>query len=238
MNKTPSETLDFFRAFHAAYTSRDDRSVWFFPPALCFAAAREAQHGRSDIELGVQNVFWEAAGAFTGEISAPMARSAGATLVLIGHSERRHVFGETDAEVGRKAAASIEAGLHPTICVGETLAERKAERLEEVLGRQLEGALALLSAEAIAGVTLAYEPVWAIGTGVNATPADASSAHGWLRSRLRDRIGEAAARIPILYGGSVKPDNAAELLAATDVDGLLVGGASLDPASFASIASV
>jgi triosephosphate isomerase len=238
MNKTPEETRAFFCAFGQQYSERADRSVWFFPPTVCLNAAIDELKDRPDIELGVQNIHWENAGAFTGEISAHMAQSAGATLVLIGHSERRHVFGETDEEVGRKAAAATEIGLHPTICVGETLAEREGGRLEEVLGRQLDAALAQLSNETAATITLAYEPVWAIGTGVNATPEDAASAHAWLRERLRGRLGDGAARVPILYGGSVKPDNAGTLLAASDVDGLLVGGASLDPSSFARIAGV
>lgn len=238
MNKAPADTRAFFNSFLELHAVRDDRSVWFFPPSLSLAAAREALSERPDIELGVQNIHWEAEGAFTGEISAPIAKGAGATLVLIGHSERRHVFGETDAQVGRKSAAALAAGLHPTICVGETLAERKAGRLEEVLGRQLAAALEPLAPEDVAGITLAYEPVWAIGTGVNATPDDAAAAHHWLRQRLRDRIGDPSAGIPILYGGSVKPDNARDLLAAGDVDGLLVGGASLDPDTFHRISSV
>lgn len=237
MNKTPQETRAFFAAFTAAFAPRADRSVWVFPPAICFAAAREAIGDRHDIALGVQNLHWETAGAFTGEISAPMAAAAGATLALVGHSERRHVFGETDEQVGRKAAAALAAGLLPTVCVGETLEERKAGRLEEVLARQLDAALAWLGPSDAGRFVLAYEPVWAIGTGVNATPADASAAHAYLRARLTGQLAAGSSGVPILYGGSVKPDNAAELLAAKDVDGLLVGGASLDPTSFARIAA-
>src|SRR5690606_7721820 len=178
---------------------------------------------------------WETHGAFTGEVSAPMARQAGASLVLCGHSERRHVFGETDEEVGRKAAAAFAAGLVPMICVGETLEEREAGRLQEVVLRQLDAALAPIDEQDLSRVVVAYEPVWAIGTGRNATPEDAAAAHAILRTSLRKRLGEGAADVPILYGGSVKPDNAAGLMAADDVDGLLVGGASLDSDGFGRI---
>ncbi len=235
MHKGPGETRAFFEAFLAASAARSDRTVAFFPSALALTTARDALRGRSDILLGVQNIHWETHGAFTGETSAPMAADAGAQLVLCGHSERRHVFGESDEDVGRKAAAAFAAGLRPLICVGETLEEREAGRLEEVVLRQLDAALAPLAASDLPEVVIAYEPVWAIGTGRNATPADASAAHGVLRERLRARVDDAAAAVPILYGGSVKPDNAAGLLAAADVDGLLVGGASLDPAGFARI---
>jgi triosephosphate isomerase (TIM) len=167
-----------------------------------------------------------------------MAAQAGARFVLAGHSERRHVFGETDDEVGRKSAAVLASGMVLIACVGEKLDEREAGRLQEVLLRQLDAVLDALPADAAASIVIAYEPVWAIGTGVNATPADASEAHAVIRHRLTGRYGEdAAGGVPILYGGSVKPANAAELLAADGVDGLLVGGASLEPATFAAIAS-
>jgi triosephosphate isomerase (TIM) len=236
MNLGPEETTSYFAGFLREHDVRDDRTVLFFPPALSLAAARAALRDRADIGLGVQNIHWESGGAFTGELSAAMAAQAGAGFVLAGHSERRHVFGETDDEVGRKAAAALGAGLVVIVCVGETLDERKAGRLEAVLLRQLDAATAALPAGAESRVLLAYEPVWAIGTGVVATPADAADAHAVLRRRLADRWGdEGAERIPVLYGGSVKPDNAAELLAARGVDGLLVGGASLEPVAFAAI---
>jgi triosephosphate isomerase len=168
-----------------------------------------------------------------------MAAEAGAQWALAGHSERRHGFGETDLIVARKAAAAFEAGLLPVVCVGETLEERQAGQLEAVLSRQLGAVLELLPPDRLRRLVLAYEPVWAIGTGVNATPSDASSAHAVLRGMLGRRLGAAhTAAVPILYGGSVKPDNAAALLAAEGVDGLLVGGASLDPAGFAMLAGV
>ncbi len=235
MHKGPSETGAFFQAFLDQLHLPTDRTVLFFPPAISLAAARAALGERSDVLLGVQNIHWETQGAFTGEISAAMAADAGARIVLCGHSERRHVFGETDEEVGRKAAAAFAAGLVPMICVGETLEEREADRLRDVVLRQLDAALASIDDADFPRLLVAYEPVWAIGTGRNATPADAATAHAILRARLRERIGAAAADIPILYGGSVKPDNAAGLLAAPDVDGLLVGGASLDPAAFRAI---
>jgi triosephosphate isomerase len=235
MFKGPSETAAFFAAFLPRYQARQDRSLIFFPPAICLAAARAALVDRPDIALGVQNIHWEKQGAFTGETAAPMAADAGARLVLIGHSERRHVFGETDEQVGRKIAATLAAGLTPVVCVGEKLDERQGGQLEAVLSRQLDAALAALTTAA--EFLLAYEPVWAIGTGVNATPDDASAAHAFLRGRLRQALGAQADQTPILYGGSVKPDNAGALLAAADVDGLLVGGASLDPEGFATIAA-
>ncbi len=238
MHKGPSETRDFFRDFTARYAPRADRTVIFFPPAISLSAAAAALAGREDIALGVQNVYWEPQGAFTGETSIPMARDAGARYTLIGHSERRHIFGESDEDVRRKTAAALDGGLTPVVCLGETLEQREAGRVEAVILGQLDAALEGLDPERIARIVIAYEPVWAIGTGKNATPADASAAHGVLRRRLAERVGdEAARRIPILYGGSVKPANAAELLAAPDVDGLLVGGASLDPAGFAEIAT-
>jgi triosephosphate isomerase len=238
MNKSPREARDFFRVFCAAYAPRHDRTVVLFPPFVSLAACAEATAQRDDILLGVQNIYWQRAGAFTGEISAPLAAAAGARFTLAGHSERRHIFRETDDEVGRKAAAAVDAGLVPIVCVGETLEERREGRLEEVLDRQLAGAISPEGRALEPRFLLAYEPVWAIGTGVNATPDDASAAHCLLRARLADRFGVARARaLPILYGGSVKPENCAELLAASDVDGLLVGGASLDAEGFARIAA-
>jgi triosephosphate isomerase len=239
MYKGPAETTRFFDAFLSAYSPREDRTVIFFPSSLSLAAAITAVRSRPDIGLGVQNLHWEREGAFTGETSAPMAVEAGARFTLAGHSERRHGFGETDAMVARKAEAAFDAGLRPIVCVGETLEERRAGRLEEVLDRQLSAVLDRLAEERLSALVLAYEPVWAIGTGVNATPEDASAAHAVLRACLEKRLSNAGAHAtPILYGGSVKPDNAGTLLSASGVDGLLVGGASLDPTGFARIAAV
>ena len=227
------------RAFFARLSLGDvpaERELIVFPPAVSLTAAAAAPGRDARVRLGVQNIHWEDQGAFTGEISAPMALEAGARFALAGHSERRHVFGETDEQVARKVEAARRHRLVPVVCVGETLAERRAGRVEEVILRQLDAVLEALGREERALV--AYEPVWAIGTGETATPEDASAAQGTLRRRLAEVWGdEAAAAVALLYGGSVKPENAAELLAAPDVDGVLVGGASLDPASFATIAA-
>jgi triosephosphate isomerase len=236
MNHGPSDTARFFTDFLALLEPADDRTVVFFPPALSFAAAREALQGRPDVRLGVQNVYWEASGAFTGELSVAMAKDAGAELVLIGHSERRHVFGETSEETAKKVRAVLDGGLTPVLCVGETIDERRAERAEAVVAEQLAPVLAILSAREIGELVVAYEPVWAIGTGVTATPQDAATMHRAVRERLAAAFGqEAADAVPVLYGGSVKPDNAAELMSQPGVDGVLVGGASLDANGFAAI---
>ena len=236
MNHGPSETARFFADFLAVHQPRDDRSVVVFPPALSFAAAREVVRGRPDVLLGVQNVYWETQGAFTGELSAAMAADAGAALVLVGHSERRWVFGETSEDAARKVRAVLDAGLVPVLCVGEKIEERRAGREEEVVASQLQPVLDAVSMDEARSLVVAYEPVWAIGTGETATPADAGAMHHAIREHLRTAYGaEVADRIPILYGGSVKPDNAAELLATEGVDGVLVGGASLDARGFAAI---
>ncbi|HEX2077832.1 MAG TPA: triose-phosphate isomerase [Longimicrobium sp.] len=236
MNHGPAETARFFADFLALVEPADDRTVAFFPPALSFAAAREALQGRPDVRLGVQNVYWEASGAFTGEISVAMAREAGAELVLIGHSERRHVFGETSEETARKVRAVLDGGLVPVLCVGETIDERRAGREQVVVAGQLAPALAVVRPDEVGELVVAYEPVWAIGTGVTATPQDAAAMHRAVRQRLAGAFGaEAAGAVPILYGGSVKPENAAELMSQHGVDGVLVGGASLDPNGFAAI---
>jgi triosephosphate isomerase len=236
MNHGPTEAAAFMRTFLAAYRDRADRTVVFFPPALSVSTVLAAIAGRSAMRVGVQNVHSEASGAFTGEISAPMAADAGAQLALVGHSERRHVFGERDDDAGAKCAAVLRAGLIPMLCVGEKLEERERGETDVVVLRQLGAGLAKLSGEEVARVHIAYEPVWAIGTGHTATPADASVVHGVIRRALRERVGARAAAIPVLYGGSVKRDNARALLDSPDVNGLLVGGASLEPHSWLAIA--
>ncbi|GMV04297.1 MAG: triosephosphate isomerase [Gemmatimonadota bacterium] len=234
MHHGPRDTRAFFSGLTLP-PNAGAHEVLVFPPALSLASAISSPERDPRVQLGVQNVHWEDKGAFTGEVSAAMAREAGAAFALIGHSERRHVFGETDEDVARKVRACRRHGLVPVVCVGETLDERRGGRVEEVILGQLDAALAALL-EAEGRFLLAYEPVWAIGTGETATPADASAAQGALRARLDERVGPAkSTRVPILYGGSVKPDNAAELMAARDVDGVLVGGASLDPTSFAAL---
>jgi triosephosphate isomerase len=213
-------------------------TVGFFPNAVALAAVAEAANGReSQVLVGAQNLYHEPEGAFTGEISADMILSAGARGVVLGHSERRHIFGETSEQVGRKVARALEAGLIPVLCVGETLEEREDGRTENVVEEQLLGGLADLSPEAASRVVIAYEPVWAIGTGKTATPEQGQAVQQFLRTRLGDHLGSAelADGIQILYGGSVKPANAKDLIAQPDIDGFLVGGASLDADSFLKI---
>ena len=236
MHKGPESARKFCREFIQVAPPVSGRTILVFPPALSVGTVRDAL-SEHRIGVGVQNIHWEEQGAFTGEISASMAKESGATHALVGHSERRHVFGETDEETARKVAAALAHGLVPILCVGETIEERKAGRLEEVILRQLDAATTALDPRDLRRLLIAYEPVWAIGTGETATPADAADAHARLRERLRERLGDHAAGVPILYGGSVKPNNAGELLAAGDVDGVLVGGASLDPRDFAKIAA-
>lgn len=235
MNHSPADATAFIRTFLANFGKRQDRSVIFFPPALSFGAVVSALKDRPDIQLGVQNIHWEDKGAFTGENSAPIARGAGAKYVLVGHSERRHVFGETEVETGKKVAAAVRAGLTPVVCVGETLAQREAGETVSVVLGQLRAALGTLSGADAANAVIAYEPVWAIGTGRNATPADASAVHHAIRTELHAFLPSGSLAVPILYGGSVNRGNAADLLAAPEVDGLLVGGASLDAEGWSSI---
>lgn len=235
MHKGPHQTRGFFKRFDASVLESGHELV-LFPPAASLSAAFGARAETAvGIGLGVQNIHWEDEGAFTGETSAPIAANAGAEFALVGHSERRHVFGETDEETAMKVAAARRHGLTPVLCVGETLEERRAGRVEDVILRQLDAAMPELGSGK-KRFLVAYEPVWAIGTGETATPGDASAAHETLKRRLVEAVGKTdAARVAILYGGSVKPDNASELLAADHVDGVLVGGASLDAESFATI---
>jgi triosephosphate isomerase len=235
MNHGPPDAKAFMRAFLARYARSPDRTVVFFPPAVSLAAVAESLHDRSDIHIGVQNIYWEDSGAFTGEISAPIARDAGATLTLVGHSERRHVFGETNEDTAKKCAAAVRAGLKPVLCVGEKIEQRERGETEQIVLEQLRAGLEPLQNHQLTSVLIAYEPVWCIGTGRTATPDDAAVIHSVIRRELEDRIGAPASRIPILYGGSVNAGNAAALLAARNVGGLLVGGASLDGDGWAHI---
>lgn len=189
----------------------------------------------STIKIGAQNCYWEEKGAFTGEVSAALLKAAGVSHVIIGHSERRQLFGETDATVNKRLQAALKAGLIPIVCVGETLAERDAGQLQQVLSTQVAGALAGFSEAQLETLIIAYEPVWAIGTGRTATSAQAQEAHAFIRSVLSKQFAALAERTRILYGGSVKPDNTKELLSMSDVDGALVGGASLKLADFSAI---
>lgn len=233
MHVTPADARAFLSTFLGKVPPQDGRTLWFFPSAVAIEAVAGAVKDRRDIRVGAQNIYWEPKGAFTGETSIGLAASAGATAALVGHSERRHVFGETDAETGKKVKALLAAGLTPMLCVGEKLEQREVGETEAVCVRQLRAGLDGVSAADLAKVVIAYEPVWAIGTGRNATPGDASAVHRAIRAELK-AMG-AAGRIPVLYGGSVNTGNAAALLAEEEIDGVLVGGASLDPAGWATI---
>jgi triosephosphate isomerase len=232
MHLGPDDARAYLKNFRAHYNRREDREVWFFPPAVSVEAAAQAARDRGDLLMGVQDVYWEPKGAFTGAISAPLALAAGARATLVGHSERRHIFGDTDEDTRRKVGAALAAGLVPVLCVGETLAERDAGHTMAVVVRQLVGALNSLDGAAVSRVVVAYEPVWAIGTGRNATPEDAAAAHRDIRGWLQNH-GAAAPRV--LYGGSVNAKNAAALLGERELDGVLVGGASLDPEGWAQL---
>jgi triosephosphate isomerase len=205
------------------------------PPFVFLRDVAEAVRG-SQINVGGQNLYTKETGAFTGEVSGPMLRSVGCTYVIIGHSERRHILGETDDFINEKVKAALKAGLKPILCVGELLGERDAGKTEGVVQRQVEQGLAGLSSTDLAAITIAYEPVWAIGTGRNATPQQAQEVHALIRGLINQRFGAAQAdALRIQYGGSVKPDNAKALMSQPDVDGALVGGASLDADSFCVI---
>jgi triosephosphate isomerase len=232
MHIGPEDARAYFKTFRNRYQRHEGRDAWFFPPALSVETAAQAVRERADMLVGVQDIYWEPKGAFTGAISASLAVQAGARAALVGHSERRHLFGETDDDTRRKVAAALAADLVPVLCVGETLAERDAGHTLAVVNRQLAGALGGLDAATLARITIAYEPVWAIGTGRNATPKDAAAVHKEIRAWL---VARGAASTRILYGGSVNLKNAADLLAEPELDGVLVGGASLDPEAWAQL---
>lgn len=250
LNKSPKEADAFFQDFLGrlpkgglgASPTGGKKQIVFFVPALTLSASLEAgrKSSGSNLELGLQNSYWEAKGAFTGENSASVAKEMGAEWLLVGHSERRSLFGETDADTAKKVAAGFQAGLAPMLCVGETLSEREAGKTIDVVRRQLQAVLQVeaLKAKISSGsaFVIAYEPVWAIGTGKVATPEQASEVHQAIRKILTNELGEKIAQaISILYGGSVKPDNAKAIGGMPDIDGFLVGGASLEPASFAGL---
>lgn len=235
MHHGPTAATAFMRSFLATYQPRVDRTVVFFPPAPSLPAVIAAAGSRTDILVGVQNIHWAEKGAFTGEISAEIAKEAGVRMVLIGHSERRHVFGETDAQCAKKCVAATRVGLPFMLCVGEKIEQREAGETAAVVARQLREGLSHVPHLISTDFLLAYEPVWAIGTGLTASPTDASAIHTLLRSELTAMIGTRGNEIPILYGGSVNVANASTLIAAPEIDGLLVGGASLDPATWIKI---
>lgn len=235
MFKTPAETTAFFNEFLPLVADSKGKEIVINAPFVDLTAAVTSALG-SNVGIGAQNLFWENEGAYTGEISGPMLKATGCHYVVIGHSERRQYFGETDATVLKRTIAALDAGLVPIVCVGELLEERESGRTNEVLQTQFDGGIAGLSPEQFATVVIAYEPVWAIGTGKTATPDMAEETHRAIRAMVAAKFGaDAAAAVRILYGGSVKPNNVKDLMAMEDIDGGLVGGASLDAASFAAI---
>jgi triosephosphate isomerase (TIM) len=235
MFKTPDQARDFFRDFLPLVHGHDRDEIVVCPTYLAIDAAVHSSKG-SNVAIGAQDLYWQKEGAFTGEICASMLQAVGVTHVIIGHSERRQYFGETDDTVNLKLKSALEAGLIPIVCVGEVLEEREANLTDDVLRRQCLRAFNKVSAKKAHNLVVAYEPVWAIGTGKTATPQLAADAHAIIRAEAADSFGqEFAENLRILYGGSVKPENAHALMSENEIDGALVGGASLDPKSFAAI---
>ena len=232
MHLGPADARAYCASFLAKSPPVPGRETWFFPPAASLEAVAVAVKGRADLRVGAQDIHWEPKGAFTGAMSAGIAVQAGARATLVGHSERRKIFGETDADTAKKVRAALAAGLTPMLCVGEELKEREAGNTLTVVTRQLAGALDGLSAAEVQKVVLAYEPVWAIGTGRNATPQDAGAVHREIRKWV---AGHGASHPQILYGGSVNLGNIAALLGEAEIDGVLVGGASLEPDAWAQL---
>jgi triosephosphate isomerase len=237
MYKTVADTVKYVKEFRGLVKDISDVEVVIAPPFTALHAAAEAARN-SNVIIAAQDLYWEREGAFTGEISAQMIREAGAEYAIIGHSERRTLFGETDTAVNQKTVAAFAAGLTPIVCIGETLDQRDRNETLDVLDRQIKQGLEGLTGEQLTQLVIAYEPVWAIGTGRTATPAQAGEAHTHIRGRLRQWFGaEAADKCHVIYGGSVKPENARDLVGQADVDGALVGGASLDIRAFFDIIS-
>jgi len=235
MYKTVGEAVKYVKEFRSLVKDVVDVEIVLAPTFTALHAAAEAARN-SNISIAAQDLHWEREGAFTGEISASMLREAGAEYVIIGHSERRTLFGETDASVNRKTMAAVAGGLTPIVCIGETLDQRDRGETLAILDRQIKDGLDGVTGDQIAQLVIAYEPVWAIGTGRNATPAQAAEAHGHIRSRLRQWFGADAAELcHVIYGGSVKPENIGDLVTQPNVDGALVGGASLDVRGFTDI---
>jgi triosephosphate isomerase len=231
MHKNVLGTTSFFEAFVPLVSSSPHCEIVICPPFLDIANAVKSTRG-TNIRIGAQNLYWANDGAFTGEVSGPMIKASGCSWVIVGHSERRRYFGETDETVLKKTIGALDAGLTPIVCIGE----RQEKNVKTVLTEQFRGGIAGLSDQQFAAIVIGYEPIWAIGAGRTATPEVAADAHRWIRTQARARFGtEAANNVRILYGGSVKPDNASDLLAQAEIDGFLVGGASLDPVSFAAL---
>ncbi|MBV9642318.1 MAG: triose-phosphate isomerase [Verrucomicrobia bacterium] len=236
MNLTHTEAEAYFVTFLSEIGQVNDLEVVIIPPFTAISALVTASEKIPAIRIGAQNMHWEKSGAFTGEVSAAMLRAHYVKYVLVGHSERRMMFGETDEIVNRKVGAALHAGLRPILCLGETLQERDGGRVEEVLRRQLGKGLEGLAPKDLPEIVIAYEPCWAIGTGRSATPAEAEQSHALIRAILSELFGKPTAdRVRIQYGGSVRPENAEDLMRQKNIDGALVGGASLDPRSFARI---
>ena len=235
MFKTVAETVSFFDEFKPLVAGADHCEILLCTPFPALTAAVDTVRG-TGIAVGAQNLYWETQGAFTGEVSAPMIKAAGCSHVLVGHSERRQYFGETNATVLKRTLAALEGGLTPIVCIGETLDERESGSTEAVVATQFTDGLGALTREQFSRIIIAYEPVWAIGTGRTATPEIAEEAHRFIRQKVAEKFGaELAGGVRILYGGSVKPDNVNSLMACENIDGGLVGGASLKPADFAKI---
>jgi triosephosphate isomerase len=237
MYKTVADAVKYVKEFRSLVKDIEDVEIVLAPAFTALHAAAEAARN-SNVGISAQDLYWEREGAFTGEVSAAMVREAGADYSIIGHSERRTLFGETDATVNRKLGAAFANGLTPIVCIGETLDQRERGETWDVLDRQIKQGLDGITSEQLGHSVIAYEPVWAIGTGRNATPAQASEAHGHIRKRLRQWFGHDSADLcHVIYGGSVKPDNIRDLVSQPDVDGALVGGASLEVRSFFDIVS-
>jgi len=234
MYKTRAETKAFCEAFVSQVAGVDDRDVLICPPSVCLETALAATAG-SAVAVAAQTMHYAAEGAFTGELAPGMLTELGVSSVILGHSERRQYYAENDTDLARKVRAALDAGLRPVLCCGETLDEREAGETESKVGAQLDADLAEVDAAELAAVAIAYEPIWAIGTGKTATPEMAQETVGFVRRRVRERFGDAADGVRILYGGSVKAATIDELMAQPDIDGVLVGGASLDPQEFARI---
>ncbi len=236
MYKTQAEARAYFAAFLPLVSAATHCEIIIAPPFTALTASVQAVSGSPNVAIAAQNVYWESEGAFTGEIAPRMLVETGCRAVIIAHSERRQFFGETDATANRKVQAVLAADLTPILCVGETLDEHEAKQTEAVLERQFKGSLATLTSQEFSRIIIAYEPVWAIGTGRTATPEIAANAHRFLRGMAAEKFtSERAAALRILYGGSVKPDNIKGLMAQGEIDGALVGGASLDAQQFATI---
>ncbi len=237
MYKSVADAVKYVKEFRVLVKDIEDVEIVLSPTFTALHAAAEAARN-TNVGIAAQTLYWEREGAFTGEVSGPMIREAGAEYVIVGHSERRTDFGETDATVNRRTAAAFAAGLTPIVCIGETLEQRERGETLDVLDRQIRQGLEGMTGEQLGLLVIAYEPVWAIGTGRNATPAQAGEAHAHIRRRLRQWFGQDSAEAcHVIYGGSVKPDNIRELVSQPDVDGALVGGASLDVRSFFDIVS-